>query len=529
MLSLKSYSLLTITSTLIAIWYAFETRVQFYPAMMYLSSSKFAIMVIGNFVLCIMVLIGDILRRIFLGTLAEDEMQSIYDHARFALTETCLALTIFREELSVKVLALFTSLLLVKMFHWMAHLRVDQISRVENAQRWKHVQLISLLAYLFINDVILIAITSYLLLLSETPSVLFLFAFEYTILLVSVISEIGRMSIYYIDTNFYNPSVHPHQHPWLNKSLYIFALDLICDSIRLILYLLFFVVVCLYYGLPLHLIREVYMTFHTLREKCIKFYQYRQATKNMNQRFPEASAAELASTHDPTCIICREDMQAARKLPCNHMFHFWCLRRWLETDMRCPTCRAPISLTGPIPPAHVHAPAAAVPAPHAMAAPVPAAPQQPAPRVAPVAASPLAQPHRTRVNELILPNFNPAINNARDIDPSNSSGSSSISNDSSSTFPPQIMECLSSSLLAGVPFPFSSSSSISSSVPSIPSLELLPFQQLEFSVQQAAILYQRIEETKKTLSQLQLSYEGHLANQHQLLQLIGKLSTPPSS
>ena len=31
------------------------------------------------------------------------------------------------------------------------------------------------------------------------------------------------------------------------------------------------------------------------------------------------------------------------------MFHFWCLRRLLETDLRCPTCRTPISLTAPPP------------------------------------------------------------------------------------------------------------------------------------------------------------------------------------
>ena len=39
------------------------------------------------------------------------------------------------------------------------------------------------------------------------------------------------------------------------------------------------------------------------------------------------------------------------------MFHFWCLRRWLEGDLRCPTCRAAISLTAP----PVAVPAAAPP------------------------------------------------------------------------------------------------------------------------------------------------------------------------
>ena len=59
----------------------------------------------------------------------------------------------------------------------------------------------------------------------------------------------------------------------------------------------------------------------------------------MNERFPDATAEDLI---DATCIICREDMTSAKKLPCGHCFHFYCLRSWLEWQQTCPTCREPI-------------------------------------------------------------------------------------------------------------------------------------------------------------------------------------------
>jgi hypothetical protein len=48
-------------------------------------------------------------------------------------------------------------------------------------------------------------------------------------------------------------------------------------------------------------------------------------------------------------------METAKKLPCNHLFHFHCLRTWLERQQSCPTCRADIPVHGearapPLPP-----------------------------------------------------------------------------------------------------------------------------------------------------------------------------------
>ena len=156
----------------------------------------------------------------------------------------------------------------------------------------------------------------------------------------------------------------------------LFYLDLVADFVKLVTYLLFFMVILVCYGLPLHIIRDVYMTMRSFMQKCKDLIQYRKATRNMNERYPDASAAELAALSDPICIICREEMvgnqpnnaaagggaaatgrqneaqaaaQAAaprtagsnsnvpKKLPCGHIFHFHCLKSWLERQQSCPT------------------------------------------------------------------------------------------------------------------------------------------------------------------------------------------------
>lgn len=44
----------------------------------------------------------------------------MYENARYAVTETCLALTMFRSSINASTIVLFTGLLFMKAFHWLA-------------------------------------------------------------------------------------------------------------------------------------------------------------------------------------------------------------------------------------------------------------------------------------------------------------------------------------------------------------------------------------------------------------------------
>lgn len=47
------------------------------------------------------------------------------------------------------------------------------------------------------------------------------------------------------------------------------------------------------YGVPLHLIRELYETFHNFKTRVADYIRYRKITSNMNLCFPDATPEEL--------------------------------------------------------------------------------------------------------------------------------------------------------------------------------------------------------------------------------------------
>eukprot|EP00455_Lapot_gusevi_P046598 TRINITY_DN6156_c0_g1_i3.p1 TRINITY_DN6156_c0_g1~~TRINITY_DN6156_c0_g1_i3.p1 ORF type:complete len:289 (+),score=86.65 TRINITY_DN6156_c0_g1_i3:118-867(+) len=231
----------------------------------------------------------------------------------------------------------------------------------------------------------------------------------------------------------------------------------------------------------------------------------------MNQRFPVATPEELAR-HDPTCIICREDMESARKIPgCGHLIHFWCLRRYLETSQRCPICLADIPLQAN---RHRH-PVPAHPAPQ----PAPQAPivQQPPPAPVATPSPPTSTPSPAAAPTASAPT------SAATSTPTNSSPASASTVFPSIPFP--------ATLSPLPPLPSSAASSASSPALAMPSFALpvgfpsfippLFVPQAPDSVRsefhlalqqhQAALLQQHIQLVKLYLSQLEATYETQSA------------------
>lgn len=56
--------------------------------------------------------------------------QHLIERSWYAITETCLAFTVFRDDFNPKFIALFTLLLFLKAFHWLAEDRVDYVSEI---------------------------------------------------------------------------------------------------------------------------------------------------------------------------------------------------------------------------------------------------------------------------------------------------------------------------------------------------------------------------------------------------------------
>eukprot|EP00921_Rhytidocystis_pertsovi_P022390 GHVQ01035776.1.p1 GENE.GHVQ01035776.1~~GHVQ01035776.1.p1 ORF type:complete len:432 (-),score=138.11 GHVQ01035776.1:630-1925(-) len=110
--------------------------------------------------------------------------------------------------------------------------------------------------------------------------------------------------------------------------------------------------------LPLYMAADVIQVMRTLYQKIRSFQKYRLLTKNMEQRFADATSSELEEAD--TCIICRDVLyEGSKKLPCNHVFHLECLKSWFVQQQSCPTCRAEIPTDLPLPSREAQ-PAAAV-------------------------------------------------------------------------------------------------------------------------------------------------------------------------
>ena len=59
------------------------------------------------------------------------------------------------------------------------------------------------------------------------------------------------------------------------------------------------------------------------------------------KRFP---VVEYEKDSGEECIICTESFGKARRLPCGHHFHFFCIAKWLKKNPSkiCPICRRDI-------------------------------------------------------------------------------------------------------------------------------------------------------------------------------------------
>jgi len=125
--------------------HAFHLKQQFYPATLHLTNSKFCslvcptppkrraiclsererLQVLGNFMLMMVILTANLMRKLFLGNLRELEIEHLTDRVWGTVMDTLLMTTIFRSEFNSSFISWFIILIFCKIFHWLAQDRVD--------------------------------------------------------------------------------------------------------------------------------------------------------------------------------------------------------------------------------------------------------------------------------------------------------------------------------------------------------------------------------------------------------------------
>lgn len=319
---------LALTAAVVA--HAFYLKHQFYPTVVYLtkSSPSMAVLYIQAFVLVF--LLGKVMGKVFFGQLRLAEMEHLLERSWYAVTETCLAFTVFRDDFSPRFVALFTLLLFLKCFHWLAEDRVDYMERSPNISWLFHSRIISLVLLLEVLDFLFVR-HAYYSILARGASVQLVFGFEYAILMTMILTVFIKYMLHSVDLLFENP--------WDNKAVYMLYTELFTGFIKVLLYMAFMTIMIKVHTFPLFAIRPMYLAMRQFKKAVTDAIMSRRAIRNMNTLYPDATPEELQAV-DNICIICRDEMvTGAKRLPCSHIFHTSCLRSWFQRQQTCPTCR----------------------------------------------------------------------------------------------------------------------------------------------------------------------------------------------
>ena len=351
MVKLVTYFGISTILAFASIYHSYCIHEQFYPTIVYLTNNKLCILSLGNFGFCFALTIANIVIKIFFNEMADDETNEIMLRSKYSITEICIALTSFRNELNKTVIMLFVSLLFIKAFHWLTILRMENFARDivnnqhnddnnnnnnnNNGNRYYKYRLFSILLFLLFIDIFCSIILLYLLYQQQKFSVIVLFAFEFTILSCSIFTQICKFIVLLIDRSY--------DGRWSYKPTIMFIFEFFHDLIHLGLYSIFIWILTVNWGFPLHLLRELFLAFHTLRNRIIQFYNYSKIIKVLDTQFPTVTRQDLIDTQrDIICVICFSEMETGKELPCKHVFHLNCLKRWFEQKQECPMCRLKI-------------------------------------------------------------------------------------------------------------------------------------------------------------------------------------------
>ncbi|OQO19928.1 hypothetical protein B0A51_11644 [Rachicladosporium sp. CCFEE 5018] len=355
------------------------------------------------------------LQRLLYGPLRPIEIEQLSEKAWYAVLDTLLAMPSFREDVGGWLLVLFVLLLAGKVWGWIGEGRVDVLEQQPPQNpRLFHARLASSLVVSVLFNGGMGWYCASTVLADPRPGMMVIFTFEFAIQLIFAMFTLLRYALAVFEIGVVKaqvkqaieerkmeirveraaarqnetaegrpaPASAVDEEPievdenevdtpgWEDKRRYLFVLEVITDFLKLVIYIAFFAVSVTFNGLPMHIMRDVYMTFASFSKRINDYIAYRKAASEMNTRYPDATTEEIRGD---ACIVCREDMIAweqpaanpaaqlpgqpaaptpptarrdegirAKKLPCGHILHLRCLKAWLERQQVCPTCRRPV-------------------------------------------------------------------------------------------------------------------------------------------------------------------------------------------
>ncbi|KAH9389022.1 hypothetical protein TYRP_008374 [Tyrophagus putrescentiae] len=287
---------------------------------------------------CLLILLGKVIQKLIFGDLRASEHQLLRDKFwNFLIYKFIFVFSVINVQYMDELVlwcAWFSVLGFMLVLTYLCKERFNYLTFSPAVSKWVHVRLLTLLLLiisstipLFIVGIIVGMHTNFSIgafLISEC-TLLFLRTIYCVILYMIHLWDISRESI------------------WEKRASITYYIELTFDLLILSIefchhfHMLFWGNIILSVS-TLVIVFQLRALFNDINRRIKKHKNYLQVLNLMEENFSVASDDELARNNDD-CAICWDQMKAARKLPCGHLFHTTCLRSWLEQDTSCPTCR----------------------------------------------------------------------------------------------------------------------------------------------------------------------------------------------
>eukprot|EP00834_Sanchytrium_tribonematis_P007549 NODE_700_length_4628_cov_1.474718.p1 type:complete len:328 gc:universal NODE_700_length_4628_cov_1.474718:2907-3890(+) len=304
----------------------------FYSATIILSKTSFGQMTLFGFICSISYTMHKFILNMFFEPLRTVEREHLKERAWIHVTESIFALSMFRNGMSLPLALCSVGLFLLKSCFWVSMDRIDYIGQF-NFDKGYYIKLSIFVAVLNIVNYYVIEYAVQQTLIKLSPWIMF--GFDHLLLWIEFLSYMFKYGFFLSEAN---------SGPIEWKASFLKKVDLCCEFLKFSSLVAFFSYITQHYGLPIYLLRDLYVSGKNFTNKVKEYVRYRKATLDMDRKYATASPELLGSLDDTTCIICREELhpnydsqrQKPKVLPCGHIFHFSCLLSWLERQQSCP-------------------------------------------------------------------------------------------------------------------------------------------------------------------------------------------------
>ncbi|KAM8946382.1 E3 ubiquitin-protein ligase AMFR isoform 2-T2 [Pelodytes ibericus] len=309
----------------------------------YLLADSLGVWVLVNTVCCLLMLFAKVIQHVVFGPLRVSERQHLKDKFwNFIFYKFIFIFGVLNVQTVEEVVLWFLWFAGLVFLHLMVQLcrdRFEYLSFSPTTPMSCHVRVLVLLNTMLLaccGLAVLCAIAGY----THGMHTLAFMAAECILVTTRTAHVVLRYVIHLWDLN--------HEGTWEGKGTYVYYTDFVMELSHLSMDLMHHIHMLLFGNIwlsmaSLVIFMQLRHLFHELQRRLRRHKNYLRVVGNMEAHFAVATPEELQANNDD-CAICWDSMQAARKLPCGHLFHNSCLRSWLEQDTSCPTCRMSLNM-----------------------------------------------------------------------------------------------------------------------------------------------------------------------------------------